>query len=160
VTRAARLGALLVLGLAACAPKLPGDVDPEALKRAVSRAVGDPNTCVLLGPTGQARPAWRYNTHTTCARILPACDQPGQRTVGDLLAAVAKDGRTRTLSCASSPDGSRTVAWAAGPVPGRALVYAAVMEGERAFPGRMVAGRLEGAFETAGLARPPQRASS
>jgi hypothetical protein len=157
--RAARLGAVL-LTLAGCAPKLPDGVDPDQLEAAVSRAIGDPGTCVLIAPRGQDRPAWRYNTHTACARPLPACDGPGQRTVGDLLAAVARDGQARVTSCASSPDGARSVAWAAGPVAGRDLVYAAVMEGERAFPGRIVADRLEGAFEIAGLARPPQRASS
>jgi hypothetical protein len=140
-----------ILALGACAPKLPDGVRADRLDEAISQAIGDPNTCVLVAPSGQARPAYRYNTHTACARPLPACDAPGRRTVGDLLQAVAKDGRPRAMSCDSNPDGSRVVAWAAGPIAGRGLIYAAVMEGERAFPGRMVVDRLDRAFKDAGL---------
>ena len=150
--RAVRLLVILpVLALAACSPRLPRGVDPDRLTAAISEAVGDPNTCVLIAPSGTSRVAFRYNSRITCARPLPACSGPGQRTVGDLLKAVARDGAPRAASCASSPDGSRGVAWAAGPVAGRGLIYAAVMEGERAFPGRMVSERLARAFRDAGL---------
>jgi hypothetical protein len=139
------------LSLAACAPKLPAGVDEARLDDAISAAIGDPNTCVLIAPSGGSRVAYRYNTHTVCARVLPACEGEARRTVNDLLKAVARDGRPRAASCPSAPDGSREVAWAAGPVAGRGLIYAVVMEGERAFPSRMVVDRLTRAFKDAGL---------
>jgi hypothetical protein len=142
---------LLALAPGACAPRLPAGVDEQRLTREISQAIGDPNTCVLIAPSGTDRPAYRYNTHLTCARILPACSTAGKQSVSDLLAAVARDGAPRATSCPSSADGSRGVAWAAGPIEGRGLVYAAVMEGERAFPGRMMAERLARAFKDAGL---------
>jgi hypothetical protein len=145
------LSLLPILALAACSPRLPEGVDPSRLNAAISDEVGDPNTCVLIAPSGTSNVAFRYNSRITCARPLPACTAPGQQTVGDLLKAVARDGVPRTASCASSPDGSRGVAWAAGPVAGRGLIFAAVMEGERAFPGRMVSERLARAFKDAGL---------
>jgi hypothetical protein len=155
VTRARRTPGLLcilsVLAIGACSPRLPEGVDPDRLTAAISDEVGDPNTCVLIAPSGSSKVAFRYNSRITCARPLPACSAPGQQTVGDLLKAVARDGAPRAASCASSPDGSRGVAWAAGPVQGRGLIYAAVMEGERAFPGRMVSERLARAFKDAGL---------
>jgi hypothetical protein len=149
--RRAEAAALAALALCACQPGAPPGVDKDRLDEAVSRAVGDPNTCVLIAPSGTSKVAFRYNSRITCARPLPACSGPGQQTVGDLLKAVARDGAPRTASCPSSPDGSRGVAWAAGPVAGRGLIYAAVMEGERAFPGRMVSERLARAFKDAGL---------
>ena len=143
--------AFAILALAACAPKLPAGVDAARLEEAISAAIGDPNTCVLIAPSGSSRVAYRYNTHTACARTLPACAGEARQTAGDLLKAVARDGQPRAVSCPSVPDGSREVAWAAGPVAGRGLIYAAVMEGERAFPSRMVVDRLTRAFKDAGL---------
>lgn len=137
--------------LAACGPGLPSGVDRGRLHAAISSAIGDPNTCVLIAPAGGGRVAFRYNSHITCARTLPTCQGADQGTVADLLKAVAADGQARALSCPSSPDGARTAAWAAGPAPGRALVYAAVMEGERALPSRVMAERLARAFKAAGL---------
>ena len=145
------IAAVLLLALGACSPRLPQGVERDRLDDAISQAVGDPNTCVLIAPSGSARPAYRYNSHTICARTLPTCLGGGQGTVTDLLVTVAKDGRPRATSCPSNPDGSRAVAWAAGPIAGRGLIYAAVMEGERAFPGRMVVDRLSRAFKDAGL---------
>jgi len=155
------LAALAAAGLAiaACGPKLPKGVDPERLDQAVSDAIGDPNTCMLIGRQGSGQVVWRYNTHTTCARSLPACDQPGQRTVEALLQATARDGRPRQSSCNSAADGSRGVGWVSGPIPGhgagpgaaKGLVYAAVMEGQRALPGRIMADKVEGALKDAGL---------
>jgi hypothetical protein len=44
------------------------------------------------------------------------------------------------------------VGWSSGAVPDRPeLTYAAMMEGPRAFPGRMMAERLARAFKKAGL---------
>lgn len=143
--------ALMALTLSACGPHLPKGVDPDKLSEAISDAIGGPQTCVLIGRQGSGQVVWRYNTHTTCARTLPACDGPGQRTVDDLLKATAKDGQVRTLSCNSAADASRGVGWASGVLPARGLVWAAVMEGDRALPGRIMAEEVDGAFKDAGL---------
>lgn len=140
-----------VLALAACGPRLPKGVDPDKLDQAVSDAIGDTQTCMLIGRQGSGEVVWRYNTHTTCGRTLPACDRPGLRTVDDLLKATAKDGQVRTLSCSSLPDGSRGVGWSSGVIAGHGLVYAAVMEGERALPGRIMAEKVEGALQDSGF---------
>jgi len=144
-----------LLSLTACAPGLPKGVDEAALTEAVSRAIGDPATCLLIAEKATGKVVYRYNTHTTCARSLPACDAPGQRTIDDLLTATVKDGQSRALSCNTLADASRGVGWASGPIPGegpgKTLVYAAMMEGDRAFPGRIMAERLSGAFKDAGL---------
>lgn len=145
--------AALAVSLTACAPGAPPGVEKAELDAQVSRAIGDPNTCVLIGEAGSARVLYRYNTATTCAREYPACDAQGLRQLDDLLEATAKDGRPRMLSCDTRPDASRGVAWASGPIAGTTYVYAAVMEGERAFPGRMIADRLEGAFRRAGVSK-------
>jgi hypothetical protein len=122
----AAAAALLIL--AACAPGAPPGVKKQALDDAVSRAIGDPNSCLLIAEKGS-----------------------GTMKTKDLLEAVAKDGRPRQLSCNTLADASRGVGWAAGPVAGKDLVYAAMMEGDRAFPGMMMADRLDGAFRRAGL---------
>jgi len=153
---AATLAVFGALALQACGPGLPKGVDPDKLDEAVSQAIGGPQTCMLIGRRGAGQVVWRYNSHTICARTLPACDRPALTTVGDLLKATAKDGRARTLSCNSSPDGSRGVGWASGTIPDRGLVWAAVMEGERALPGRIMTEEVEGALQDVGLAaRPP-----
>ncbi|MGA0605285.1 hypothetical protein ACO2Q0_04725 [Phenylobacterium sp. VNQ135] len=125
-------------------------MDKAALDAAISRAIGDPNTCVLIAEKG-GRTLYRYNTATACAKTYPDCEGPGEMSVGELLDAVAKDGRPRYLSCPTLADRSRGVGWAAGPVAGKPQIYAAVMEGDRSFPGRMMADRLEGAFRRAGV---------
>lgn len=151
---AAAVLALIALGLTACAPAgLPG-VDRDRLDAEVSRAIGDPNSCVLIARKGGGA-LYRYNSATACAREFPACDAPGNRKLDDLLKATVADGQPRTLSCNTLADGSRGVGWAAGPVPGTDLVYAALMEGDRAFPGRMMADRLSGAFRRAGVSKAP-----
>lgn len=146
---AAGLGAL---ALQACGPQLPKGVDADRLKDAVSDAIGAPQTCMLIGRQGSGDVVWRYNTHTVCARALPACDGPGLRSVGELLKATAKDGKARTLSCNSTADGSRGVGWASGGIPSRGLVWAAVMEGPHALPGLIMTDQIEGALEDSGLA--------
>jgi hypothetical protein len=135
-------------------------VNRDELDAAVSKAIGDPASCLLMAKAGSDRVTYRYNSATTCARELPACSADGKATgaktkVGDLLEAVAKDGQARQLSCDSAADGSRGVGWAAGPIAGTDLVYAAVMEGDRSFPGRMMADRLEGAFRRAKVSKAP-----
>ncbi|HEY8003847.1 MAG TPA: hypothetical protein VIE16_06440 [Phenylobacterium sp.] len=148
---------LAALALAACSPGAPKGVDKDQLDAAVSRAIGDPASCLLIAEQASGKLVYRYNTHTACARQLPSCggaggaQSAGVQTLDQLLQATVKDGQARTLSCSSTADASRGVGWAAGPIPGKGLVYAAMMEGDRAFPGRMMADRLSRAFKDAGL---------
>ncbi|HXA37540.1 MAG TPA: hypothetical protein VNW53_00945 [Phenylobacterium sp.] len=144
---------LSVLALGACSPGAPKGVDKDTLDAAVSRAIGDPASCLLIAEQGSGKLVYRYNTHTACARSLPACAgaATSEQTLDQLLKATLKDGQARTLSCSSVKDASRGVGWASGPIPGKGLVYAAMMEGDRAFPGRMMADRLARAFKDAGL---------
>jgi len=150
VFRPAVLG-LLALTVAACSPGLPAGVSQERLDEAVSSAIGDPASCLLIGEAGSGRVVYRYNTNVACGRELPSCEGARTQTTGDLLKATARDGLARQQSCDTLADGSRGVGWASGPVAGRPLVYAAMMEGERAFPGLMMAERLARAFKRAGL---------
>lgn len=145
----------LALALGACSRGLTG-VDESALQDAVSRAIGDPATCVLL-VDGEGATMWRYGSHMTCARDLPACTAPGQtQTIADVASRAAKGDQT-AISCPSSPDGLRSVGWASGQVETSPkakrppLYFAAVMEGERALPGREIVARLNEAFSDAGL---------
>jgi len=108
---------------------------------------------VLIAEAGSGKTLYRYNSATTCAREFPACDGPGTRKLDSLLETTAKDRQPRALSCNTQADASRGVGWAAGPIAGTDLVYAAMMEGDRAFPGRMMADRLEGAFRRAKVAK-------
>ena len=141
------------LGLSACAPDAPPGVNRDDLDAAVSKARGAPSTCVLIAKAGSGRLLYRYNTATACDRELPACDVPGVTKIAAVLKATASNSQTRTLSCNSTSDASRGVGWAAGPIEGTDLVYAAMMEGDRAFPGRMMADRLAGAFRRAKVSR-------
>lgn len=149
----AALAVCLMAG--ACSPGLKG-LDESALNDAVGKAIGDPSTCVLLvDHSGKA--VWRYGTHMTCSRDLPTCGKPGETMTIDDLAKAAAKGDEIAISCPSSPDGLRSVGWASGPVQSSPkahhppLVFAAVMEGERALPGREITARLNEAFSNAGL---------
>lgn len=142
---------LLALGLAACSPGAPKGVTKDKLDAAVSGAIGDPATCVLIAEQGSGRIVYRYNTATVCARTLPSCEGGGTQQLKDLLEATRKDGKPRQASCSSTPDQSRGVGWASGSIPGKGLVYAAVMEGTRSFPGMMISDRLNSAFQDVGL---------
>lgn len=137
--------------LSACSADAPPGVDKAVLDKAVSDAIGDPGTCVLIGKAGSGEVVYRYNTHTACGRSLPMCEAAGTQTPNDLLRRSAKDGQVHVSSCDTAADGSRGVGWAAGPIAGKPLVYAAMMEGNRAFPGRMMADKLARAFHKAGL---------
>jgi hypothetical protein len=152
--RRALAGAGLALALSACSSGAPPGVSRDALDAAVSRAIGDPNSCLLIAEAGSGKRLYRYNTHTACDRELPACEGADKTRLGKLLERTAKDRQPRQLSCNTLADASRGVGWAAGPIEGTDLVYAAVMEGDRAFPGRMMADRLEGAFRRAKVSRP------
>jgi len=136
----------------ACAPPLPKGVDPAVLQNAVELAIGDPNTCVLVGQAGTGRVVWTYGNPGVCEKVWPACNGTDARTIGALLKAAGREGAVIQASCPSNPDRSRSVAWAAGPVPGQPdLVFTAVMEGARTPPGVVVSDKLRGAFERAGL---------
>ena len=139
------------MGLASCAPDAPPGVDRDELDAAISKAIGGSATCVVIGQAGSGRVLYRYNTATACDRELPACDVPGVTKIAVVLKTTAKDSQPRTLSCNSAADASRGVGWASGPIAGTDLVYAAMMEGDRAFPGRMMAERLARAFQKVGL---------
>jgi len=143
--------AAIAIALSACSPGAPKGVNKAKLDDAISAAIGDPATCVMIAELATGKLVYRYNSHSACARSLPSCDGPGQRTMEDLVKLTVTDGRPRTLSCYTQADASRGVGWAAGPLPGKGLVYAAMMEGDRAFPGRMMADRLARAFRSVGL---------
>ena len=145
------LAALAALPLTACEPGAPRGVDKARLDDAISHAIGDPNTCVLIAKQAGGRTVYRYNNHTACGQLWPACEAPVRRNAGDLLALTLKDGQLRRLSCDTQADASRGVGWASGTIPDKGLVYAAVMEGDRSFPGRIMAERLERALRDAGL---------
>lgn len=153
-----RILAPLVLAgfiLSACAPKLPEGIDAAALDEAVARAVGSPSTCVVVEKR-DGGVVYRYGTHTTCARSLPACDAPGVTTIETQLNA-ARAGKVRTASCDTAEEASRGVAWASGPLPAlegkpdRQMVYAVFMESGDALSGLETKRRLEAAFKRAGL---------
>jgi hypothetical protein len=145
----------LALALCACSPRLKG-VDESALQDAVSRAIGDPATCVLL-VNQRGDTLWRYGSHMTCARELPACTAPGQTQTIEDVARRAVKGDAVSISCPSSPDGLRSVGWASGKVQSSPkakhppMFFAAMMEGERTLPGREITARLTDAFSDVGL---------
>jgi hypothetical protein len=141
--------------LSACAPKLPEGIDAAVLDEAVARAVGSPSTCVVV-ENRDGGVVYRYGTHTTCARSLPACDAPGVTTIETQLNA-ARAGKVRTASCDTAEEASRGVAWASGPLPAlegrpdRQMVYAVFMDSGDALSGLETKRRLEAAFKRAGL---------
>ena len=146
---AAALG-LSVAVLAACSPTAPKGVDKAVLDEAVSRAIGDPGTCLLIAEGGKT--VYQYGTHMVCGRSLPTCDGQGAQTLEQLLKATPATGDRKTASCRSNPEGTRIVAWASGPVEGRpGMTYAAVMEANEAPPGIVIADKLTSAFARAGL---------
>lgn len=137
---------------AGCAPSLPRGVDSVALEAALDDAVGDPNTCVLVGQARTGRLVWRYGSHGTCGKVWPACNGTEARSVEALLKTAGREGAEIWASCPSNPDRSRTVAWAAGPVPGRPdLVFTAVMEGAKTPPGVVVGDKVRSALQRGGL---------
>lgn len=152
--RLAAVSTLALLTLAACAPKAPEGVDSKTLDAEIARRIGSASTCVLVAD-GTGATVYRYGSNTTCQRELPACAQPGNVTATAVLKA-AIGGDARKVSCDSAPDGSRTVAWASGPIPASAgkppgFVYTVAMEGVEALPGREIATRLEGMWPKAGF---------
>lgn len=144
-----------LLTLAACAPSAPPGVDADELEAAVSRAIGDPASCLMIARAGSGQRLYRYNSATACDRELPSCEGPYTVKISAVVDRAVKDRQVRQLSCNSQADGSRGVGWAAGPIAGTDLVYAAMMEGDRALPGRVMSDRLESAFRRAKVSKGP-----
>jgi len=134
--------------LASCGQKAPPGVDERALTENIGRAIGDPNTCVVLVERGKGQ-VWQLGSNMTCSRNRPSCEGSGQLSVKELGKSAAT-GAEVAVSC-PTPDG--LTAWSAGPVggPDGKYAYAAGMVGERALPGMEIGRRLNGAFERAGL---------
>ncbi|HEX2560619.1 hypothetical protein [Phenylobacterium sp.] len=149
---------LILLALAGCGPKAPEGVDKAMLDTAVSQAVGDPGTCVLIAEAGGGQ-VYRFGTHAVCGRKLPDCAAGAVRTAGDLLDAAARADKAETASCASASPGRR-VAWAWGPIQGAPYAYAAVMEGPNTPPGIVIDDKLQAAFRKAGVGAPDAPAAS
>lgn len=145
------LGALL---LAACEPA-PKGVDGQTLSNTVADAVGGENSCVFVVEHGTGKKTFQYGAPSACGRELPDCS--GATLNATDLAQLAARGADRAISCDSTPDKTRTVAWASGLIEtkagGQKLAYAAVMEGpsEQSLPGREMKARLATAFRRAGL---------
>ena len=64
--------ALAALTLAACSPGAPKGVDKDTLDAAISRAIGDPASCLLIAEQASGKLVYRYNSHTACARAWPS----------------------------------------------------------------------------------------
>lgn len=144
------LAATAVLSFA-CAPAAPEGLDATILDREIGQRIGGPSTCVLVAEPGSGKIVYRYGISTACERALPTCEGQSTQTLQGLLDSVVSPPRAVNASCPTASDGSRTVGWAAGSVAERGLVFAAVMEGERALPGLVMTDRLAGAFAAAGL---------
>ena len=146
--------AAVTMLLAACEPA-PKGVDGQTLSNTVADAVGGENSCVFLVEPGTGKKTFQYGAPSACGRELPDCQ--GATLNATDFAQLAAQGADRAISCDSTADKTRTVAWASGAVetkPGAPkLVYAAVMEGpsEQSLPGREMKARLATAFKRAGL---------
>lgn len=151
-----RWGAVLALTTAAmlgfaCAPASPEGLDTTVLDREIGQRIGDPSTCVLVAEQASGQIVYRYGLSTACERALPTCRGSSTETLQDLLGRLGTPAAPVATSCPTTSDRSRSVGWTAGPVAGHDLVFAAVMEGQRALPGRVMADRLVGAFAVASL---------
>ncbi|HEX3407275.1 MAG TPA: hypothetical protein VHS81_08570 [Caulobacteraceae bacterium] len=148
----AAIAGLTALQLGACTPKSAQGINTSLLDNQIAAAIGDPSTCLLLADAKTGQVVYRYGSDFNCARTLPACDFAGVMNAKAGLPYAKRPGG-RMASCASVPDGSRQVGWAAGRVQSakRDLVFSAVMEGERALPGHEINARLFDAFQKAGL---------
>lgn len=152
MSRRRALVVLSALALCACGPQAPKGISHDALETAINGAIGDPNSCVLIGRADSSRVVYQFGSHVTCGKEWPSCGVGAARTTDELLKVVAKNRQAVQVSCASNADGSRGVGWAAGPVDGHPeLAYAAAMEGKSTPPGVIIADKLKAAFKAAGL---------
>lgn len=146
---------LVAATLAGCAPKLPEGVDETRLNETVGRAIGSASTCVLIADSA-GKVVWRGGGYVTCARNLPSCEG-GETVTAEAVLTASRGKAARFLSCPTGTGGTNTVGWAMGAVPAgegkvpRGYSYVAVMEGERALPGREVRDRVERALVRAGF---------
>ncbi|HWA61975.1 MAG TPA: hypothetical protein VG939_11405 [Caulobacteraceae bacterium] len=144
-------------GGAVKAPKVFGGgsgLPSDALDAAIGRSIGDPTTCVLIANRADGKVLYQYGEGFNCERGLPACDRPGTLSARQALKLATSTSEGRMTSCNSDAAGDRSVGWAEGRITSshnRDLVYSAVMEGERALPGREMAARLENEFQVVGL---------
>jgi hypothetical protein len=129
--------------LAACGGP-PSGVDEFELANAIAGAIGDPNTCVVLAKAPGGQVMWEHQLFAECNRALPSCEEDGGTQTARDLARRAAAGEVVRIGCSN-------LSWAAGPTPREGVVYAALMQGERALPGREIARRLEGVFERTGF---------
>ena len=135
-----------------CAPNLPTPVTKSSLDGAISEAIGDPNTCLMIGKIATGEVVYRFGSHVICGKPWPSCTDQGVTSPSDLLKSGPKIRTGATSSCRSSADGSRGVSWASGPVVNHAdLAYVAVMEGPNVPPGIVIADKLRSAFKAAGF---------
>ncbi|MFD1190298.1 hypothetical protein [Phenylobacterium conjunctum] len=141
---------LVPLSLAACAPQAGKAINKDQLDDAVGAAIGDPNTCVVLASRSGKTVVYEFGNYLTCTHPWPDC-AGGKRTARDFLNQTIGKAEATRESCASLEDGSRGVAWSAGPTPDPDLAYAAAMEGPNVPPGVVIADKLKAAFEKAGL---------
>ena len=151
-----RVGALAAasaaLALTACGAPAPKGISHDLLETAINGAIGDPNTCVLIGDAKSGRVVYQFGSHVSCGRAWPGCDGGADRTTDALLKSTIRGGPPVRSSCPSNADGSRGVGWAAGFIGGHPeLAYAATMEGKSTPPGVIIADKLETAFKAAGL---------
>ena len=123
-------------------------VPSARLNEQIARLVGDPSLCVLLADRATGEIVYRYGQPSNCMVQLPACDRNVSVTAEDQLRTASAE--PHYASCDSAP--GRRVGWASGPAAGRRqLNYSAVMESDRALPGREIDARLHDAFLNAGL---------
>jgi hypothetical protein len=54
-------------------------VDRDELDAQVSKAIGDPASCLLIAKAGSGRLLYRYNSATACDRELPNCTAEASR---------------------------------------------------------------------------------
>ena len=143
---------IIVVGLtlAACSPK--GGLPTAKLDAAIGSTIGDPTTCMLIADRASGKVIYSYGDRFNCVRALPACDRPGTLSARQALG-LAATSTGRGASCASVPDGSRSVGWAEGVIAGSQppMLYSAVMEGQAALPGIEMNSRLAQVFTDTGV---------
>jgi hypothetical protein len=141
--------------LAACSPAAPR-LPSAKLDTLIGDYIGDPTTCVLVAERASGKVLYTYGDHFNCVRALPACDRPGTLSGRQALGLATRAGG-RGASCNAVADGSRSVGWAEGEIPGSQppMIYSAVMEGQTALPGIEMNTRLAHVFAQTGLAPAP-----
>lgn len=99
---------------------------------------------MVLADKASGKVAWSDGLTAACRARYTACDQNKMTDVAGLARSVAASGSSVETSCGP-------VSWSAGPAGKSNLVYAAVMSGNRALPGREITLRLKDVFANSGL---------